>query len=1054
MSYTIENNGASWDIKTTLPGVPLVGGPKNTCTATIDVDGTVKIQQGNETIFTQPISNIAGLAAGTELIQFKDLVNTFLSNLSSAISSIVAGSGISITNVGGAYTITNSLPFQSGSVAAGSNIGVSFSGGVATVSNSAPTQQLTAGAGIGISTTLNNSTITNTGVTTPYSAGTGINITGSTITNTGVNTLTGGNGITVGGTSTNPTLSANLTAGTNVTFTGVSPNIIINAAGSSFNGQTLAQYWVNGSGGSDSNPGSPVAPFLTINKALNTIVANADSSSTKLYTVIIAGGQYSDNISLPPWVFLSGLTDGLPAILGGSFAINSAQWIAAGFGAYGGYGRLSMNPVTLDFTGMAAIFPTIYVFDIPTVGGPLTVTGITQSTVNIRNSELFSLTGTGGTYQLYGNRLGASTIHSATGNNAVVRIASLAMGGALTLDSASGGTLTAYLGSVAFYASSALNIAGASTIVTGSINSIPEAGPTFSSGAVDGTNFLLNNQAVRQILAGTGISITAPAVHSGKPTVVNTGVTSLIAGSGITVSAATGAVTVSASGGGGGGSNINLTAFVDGVNGNNATAVLGDITHPYNTIAAAYTAITGTYTLGPGSQGVIFILPGIGVFGAGAIIPRSYITYTAFSPDSTIFQATSLTDATQPVYLNCFIDNIGFQGSQTLTLAGTSRTSPNAVTFTNCIFSAQSAASYILTVGANFQNFSFTNCTFNNMSIRIGDSSDSTYYFSKNLIITDDNAQSQPVYISSGSGANYSQVFFTKNEFRAICMTGGSAGQNYVPYYFPGPVDENWLSVQLTDNTYYFDYAYHSHGNANYGYINNTPLDSVNRPINAQIVSTNETMVVNSEIGYVTPTGTFTFIQQSASANSYSKIFISGFKLNLQNSSFASATYWGNNNALPNCRIMDCSFDGMYRLYTSVIANSGNQFLSYNITDEGKQYSNYSNATNTVFMDAPNTDTYTIDPINMDGGNGNCVFLRSATNTVNFTGAVSEYGNQQFYFYTGTASTLAISVTAPFVFHASSTATNLVPANSLLVVNISNSIGVGAIATKFITQGL
>jgi hypothetical protein len=77
-----------------------------------------------------------------------------------------------------------------------------------------------------------------------------------------------------------------------------------------------------------------------------------------------------------------------------------------------------------------------------------------------------------------------------------------------------------------------------STIINGSSPSI-----TFSDSTTQTTAFNSSN-AVTSVTAGTGISVSA---STGASTITNTGVTSAVAGTNISVSGATGAVTISSS---------------------------------------------------------------------------------------------------------------------------------------------------------------------------------------------------------------------------------------------------------------------------------------------------------------------------------------------------------------------------------------------------------------------------------------------------------------------------------------------------------------------------
>jgi len=105
--------------------------------------------------------------------------------------------------------------------------------------------------------------------------------------------------------------------------------------------------------------------------------------------------------------------------------------------------------------------------------------------------------------------------------------------------------------------------------------------------SVSGTGVLTQTSpgvyAARTIAAGTAISVTNGDGVAGNPTITNTGVTSIVAGTNITISGATGAVTINASGGGGGGT-------VTSVSGSGGTTGL--------TLTGGPITTTGTLTLG------------------------------------------------------------------------------------------------------------------------------------------------------------------------------------------------------------------------------------------------------------------------------------------------------------------------------------------------------------------------------------------------------------------------------------------------------------------------
>lgn len=91
-----------------------------------------------------------------------------------AVSDVLAGTNINVSNNSGAYTISNAA--QVTNVTSSGNIGVSINNTTATISNSAPTQSVVAGPGINIVTNNFVSTINNAAAVQNVQAGSGISV--------------------------------------------------------------------------------------------------------------------------------------------------------------------------------------------------------------------------------------------------------------------------------------------------------------------------------------------------------------------------------------------------------------------------------------------------------------------------------------------------------------------------------------------------------------------------------------------------------------------------------------------------------------------------------------------------------------------------------------------------------------------------------------------------------------------------------------------------------------------------------------------------------------
>ena len=85
--------------------------------------------------------------------------------------------------------------------------------------------------------------------------------------------------------------------------------------------------------GLDSNPGNALYPFLTIQKAIDTVTLFGDASPTQQYKIIIAGGTYNENITMIPFInLLSHSGDDNSVVINGTVdlgALDVSQCVAA-----------------------------------------------------------------------------------------------------------------------------------------------------------------------------------------------------------------------------------------------------------------------------------------------------------------------------------------------------------------------------------------------------------------------------------------------------------------------------------------------------------------------------------------------------------------------------------------------------------------------------------------------------------------------------------------------------------------------------------------------------
>ncbi len=143
----------------------------------------------SDVYFIQPSGGFAGHTI--QLYFNEGTITHFHSTVAQtgAVSDILAGTNINVTNNGGAYTISNAA--QVTNVTSSGNIGVSINNTTATITNSAPTQSVVAGPGINIVTNNFVSTINNGAPVQNVAAGSGINVSIASGTAT-ISTIGGG----------------------------------------------------------------------------------------------------------------------------------------------------------------------------------------------------------------------------------------------------------------------------------------------------------------------------------------------------------------------------------------------------------------------------------------------------------------------------------------------------------------------------------------------------------------------------------------------------------------------------------------------------------------------------------------------------------------------------------------------------------------------------------------------------------------------------------------------------------------------------------------------
>jgi hypothetical protein len=498
-------------------------------------------------------------------------------------ANLTAGTGVSVTNGAGSITIANTGVT---SAVAGTGITVSGATGAVTVTNSdrGSSQNIFKNVAVAGQTTIvadgNDDTLT-------IAAGTGITLTTNATTDT--LTITGTGGTVTGVTGTSPVVSSG----------GSAPAISL-ASGygdtqNPYASKTANNFLAapNGSAGVPTFRAIVAADIPTLNQnttgtasnVTGTVaIANGGTGETTRQAAMdalagaVTSGQYlrgngtdvvMSAIQAADVPTLNQNTTGTASNVTGTVAIaNGGTGATTNTAA-----RTNLGATTLGANIFTIANPSAITF--PRFNADNTISALDAATFRTAIGA-----GTGsGTVTSVG---GTGTVNGITLSGTVTSSGNLTLGGTLSgvsLTTQVSGTLPiANGGTNATTAATALTNLGAYpasnpngyTSNTGTVTSVATGtgltgGTITTSGTISltGQALALNNLATngliartgagtvaaRTLTASTGISVSNGDGVSGNPTVTNTGVTSIVAGTNITISGGTGAVTINASGG-------------------------------------------------------------------------------------------------------------------------------------------------------------------------------------------------------------------------------------------------------------------------------------------------------------------------------------------------------------------------------------------------------------------------------------------------------------------------------------------------------------------------
>jgi hypothetical protein len=385
------------------------------------------------------------------------------------------------------YVLTATSPTSaswSSPVSLSSGTGISIVG--TTISNTGITSISNSDGTIGVRNTGGNVVLSSS-----YTAGTGIAITGSVISSSGVASLTAANStVIVGGTSTNPTISGNYTSGTGIS---------IDASGVITNTSPASNISITSAGGTYSLIGAGISPNYTLKgltpgvgitigtNSTGITISNASPASSVLLSS--AGVGSSSNSLISRGTGPSIATKGLIAGSGISLSSNTTDI------------TISCNGVT----GVSAGNTTII------VGGTSNNPTITGNYVG------------GAGISISGNVISGSGVVNVSAGNSTVIVGGTTNNPTITGNYV-GGTGVVIIGNTISNSSPASSVSLSSVGLASNTQSLVVGG--------SGTSL-----SIKGISSGSGISLTGSSVSD--IVITNTGVNTISAGTGIVVGGTT-----------------------------------------------------------------------------------------------------------------------------------------------------------------------------------------------------------------------------------------------------------------------------------------------------------------------------------------------------------------------------------------------------------------------------------------------------------------------------------------------------------------------------------